>query len=161
MLKKLCADSEKIASLLSLKTGIFHIQYILRGEEPVIIEICRRAPGDLYIKLVEHATGVDYSSWIVKSAAGLECSGLTQVRPKGFFTRHCVMGSRTGRLKDIVFDPLLDNKIIDKLMWWKKGDQVTDFLTAKFGIVFVKFNSQEEMMKTTERLQELIFAQID
>lgn len=159
--KKLCADSEKIASLLSLKTGIFHIQYILRGEEPVIIEICRRAPGDLYIKLVEHATGVDYSSWIIKSAAGLECSGLTQVRPKGFFTRHCVMGSRTGRLKDIVFDPLLDNKIIDKLMWWKKGDQVTDFLTAKFGIVFVKFNSQEEMMKTTERLQELIFAQID
>jgi len=43
----------------------------------------------------------------------------------------------------------------------EKGDQVTDFLTAKFGIVFVKFNSQEEMMKTTERLQELIFAQID
>jgi biotin carboxylase len=158
---KLCAESEKIASLLSLKTGIFHIQYILREEEPVIIEICRRAPGDLYIKLVEHATGIDYSTWIVRAAAGLDCSGLTHKRPRGFFTRHCVMASRAGILKDVVFHPSLDGMIIDKLMWWKPGDKVMDVLTTKFGIVFIKFGSQDEMMKTTERLNELIVAQIN
>jgi biotin carboxylase len=159
--KKLCAASEKIASLLSLKTGIFHIQYILRGEEPIIIEICRRAPGDLYIKLVEYATGVDYPAWIVKASAGLDCSGLAHSEPKGFYTRHCVMASRTGKLKDVVFDPSLDNMIVDKMMWWKPGDPVTDILTAKFGIVFIKFNSQDEMIKTTERLHELIVPQIN
>jgi biotin carboxylase len=159
--KKLCVESEKIASLLALKTGIFHIQYILRDEDPIIIEICRRAPGDLYIKLVEHATGVDYSTWIVKAAAGMDCSGMTQKRPKGFFTRHCVMASRTGKLKNVVFHPSLDDMIIDKLMWWKPDDQVTDFLTAKFGIVFIKFGCQEEMMRITERLNELIVAQIN
>jgi len=73
-----------MANLLSLKTGIFHVQYILRKEEPVIIEICRRAPGDLYIKLVEHATGVLYSDWIVKASAGLDCNGLSHAKPKGF-----------------------------------------------------------------------------
>jgi len=159
--KRLCAQSEKIASILSLKTGIFHIQYILRGEDPIIIEICRRAPGDLYIKLVELATGVDYPAWIIKASAGLDCSGLVHSKPKGFFTRHCVMASRTGKLKDIVFDPSLDNMIVDKMMWWKPNDHVTDVLTAKFGIVFVKFSSQHEMMKTTERLHELIVPQIN
>jgi biotin carboxylase len=158
---KLCAESEKIAALLSLKTGIFHIQYILRDQEPVIIEICRRAPGDLYLKLVEHATGVDYPAWIVKASAGLDCSGLTHERVRGFFTRHCVMASGAGRLKNILFDPSLDNMIIDKLMWWKPGDQVTDYLTTKFGIVFIKFGGQDEMMSITERLHELIVAQIN
>lgn len=159
--KKLCAASEKIASLLSLKTGIFHIQYILKGEEPVIIEICRRAPGDLYIKLVEHATGVDYSTWIVKAAAGMDCSDLIHKPTKGFYTRHCIMASRTGTLKNVVFHPSLDDMIIDKLMWWKAGNQVTDFLTTKFGIVFIKFGSQEEMMRITERLNEMIVARIN
>lgn len=154
--KKLCADSEKIASLLSLKTGIFHIQYILRDNEPIIIEICRRAPGDLYIKLVEHATGVDYASWIVKSAAGFDCSGLTQAKPKGFFTRHCVMSATAGMVKNIIFDESIKNQIIDKFMWWKKGDVVSDVMTAKFGIVFLKFQSQDEMMEKTEDMQELI-----
>jgi biotin carboxylase len=159
--KKLCAESEKIASLLSLKTGIFHFQYILRNEEPIIIEICRRAPGDLYIKLVEHATGVDYSNWIVSASAGLDCSDLTHMPVKGFFTRHCIMASHAGKLKDVLIDPSLDSMIIDKLMWWHKGEQVANFLTTKFGIVFIKFGSQDEMMQTTNRLHELIVAQID
>lgn len=158
--KKLCDQSEKIAALLSLKTGIFHIQYILRGEEPIIIEICRRAPGDLYIKLVELATGVDYPAWIIKAAAGMDCAGLVQSRPKGAFIRHCVMASRTGTLRDVLFDPSLEEMIIDKLMWWKPGDPVTDVWTAKFGIVFLKFRSQAEMMTMADRLHDLIVPQI-
>jgi biotin carboxylase len=158
--KKLCAQSEKIASLLSLKTGILHIQYILREEDPIIIEICRRAPGDLYITLVKHATGIDYPTWIVRASAGLDCSGLQHSEPMGYFTRHCIMASRPGILKNIIFDPSLENMIIDKLMWWKPGDKVTDVLTTKFGIVFIKFGSQDEMMKTTERLNMLIDVQI-
>ena len=161
VIKELCEVSENIASILSLKTGIFHIQYILHKGKPVIIEICRRAPGDLYIKLVEHATGVNYAEWIVRASAGLACDELAHVDPKGFFTRHCVMASRAGILKDVLFDHKLDNKIIDRLMWWKPGDQVTDVLTTKFGIVFLKFNSQSEMIKTTERLHELIVAQVN
>lgn len=154
--QKLCAESETIASLLSLKTGIFHIQYILHEGEPVIIEICRRAPGDLYIKLVEHATGVDYPSWIVRASAGLDCSGLSHVEPKGFFTRHCIMSSSPGRVKDIVFDAAINKNVIDKFMWGKAGDSVTDVMTAKFGIVFLKFDSMEEMLDKTERMHKLI-----
>ncbi|HRS97018.1 MAG TPA: ATP-grasp domain-containing protein [Smithella sp.] len=154
--RQLCADAEKIASLLSLKDGIFHVQYILRAGEPVIIEICRRAPGDLYVRFVEIATGVDYASWIVKASAGLDCAGLTQAEPKGFFTRHCVMSAAAGRMEDVVFDQSIEKNIVEKFMWWKKGDVISDVLTAKCGIVFLRFSSSDEMLDKTERMQELI-----
>ena len=72
--EKLCKDSEKIAELLGLVDGIFHVQFILKDGVPIIIEICRRPPGDLYVKLVKYATGVDYPMWIVKAQAGEDLS---------------------------------------------------------------------------------------
>ena len=154
--RELCLEAEKFASLLSLKTGIFHVQYILHEEKPVIIEICRRAPGDLYIRLVELATGVDYPSWIVKASAGLDCSGLTHAAPRGCFTRHCVMSASPGRVKDIVFDPSIEKNIVERFMWGKPGDEVADVMTSKYGIVFLRFQSREEMQDKTERMQSLI-----
>lgn len=156
----LCKTAEKIASLLNLKTGIFHIQYILRQGEPVIIEICRRAPGDLYIKFVQIATGIDYPSFIVKAASGMNCNDLIQVPPKGYFTRHCMMTSQNGTLKNISISPSVKSNIIDQLIWWQKGEQVQNFLTHKFGIVFLQFSSVEEMLHKTEAMQNLIYAEM-
>ena len=153
-------QTEKIASLLSLKTGVFHVQFILSNNGPIIIEICRRPPGDLYIKFVEHATGVDYSSWIVKSSAGLDCSALTQKEVPGFFTRHVVMAGQAGFLREIVIDSEIEKNIIDQLMWWKPGDRIDNYLIAKFGIVFLKFDSMEEMLCKTDNMQTLIHANV-
>ena len=156
---KLTAHTENIASLLSLKTGIFHIQYILKGVEPVLVEICRRAPGDLYVSLVEHATGVDYASYIVRASCGFDCDDLVQVDPGGYYTRHCVMTDRTGTIDDVVFDPSIRPHVIDEFMWWKPADQVDDVMTHKLGIVFLRFDSMGQMRESTERLQELIHAE--
>jgi len=134
--KKLSEISEKIANLLKLKDGIFHVQFILRNEEPVIIEICRRAPGDLYINLVKHATKIDYPLWIVKAASGQNCKALLHRKPKGYIIRHCIMSSKLGKIKNITFDESIKKNIIDKLLWWKKGDNVDDIMTSKFGIIF-------------------------
>jgi len=157
----LCKTAEKIASLLNLKTGIFHIQYILRQGEPIIIEICRRAPGDLYIKFVQIATGIDYPSFIVKAASGMNCNDLVQVAPKGYFTRHCMMPSRNGTLNGISISPDIESNIIDQLIWWQKGEQVQDFLVHKFGIVFLQFGSMEEMLHKTKAMESLIYVKIN
>lgn len=152
----LCKTAERIAALLALKTGIFHIQYILRGAEPVIIEICRRAPGDLYTQFVQLATGVDYPSFIVRGATGMDCSELGQAQPAGYFARHCVMASRVGNVHNVSFDKTIEKNVIVQFMWWKAGDPVDDFLTQKFGIVFLQFDSMSEMLQKTENMQELI-----
>ena len=159
--RALIGKVENIASLLSLKDGIVHVQFILRDGEPVVIELCRRPPGDLYVKLVEHATGADYSAWIVRSMAGEGCSDVAQKDVEGFVTRHCVMADRPGVLRGVEIDPRVEGRIIDRLFWWKPGDRVENHLTAKFGIVFIRFDSAEEMRGQTNRLQELIKARVD
>jgi biotin carboxylase len=151
-----CGESERIADLLSIRTGILHVQYVVGEDGPTILEICRRSPGDLYITLVQHATGVDYPAWIVRAATGADCSQLSQQKPTGFFTRHCVMSSRPGRVRDVTFDDSIRDNVIDKFMWWKQGDEVADVMTSKFGIVFLEFNSMDEMLDKTVRMQDLI-----
>jgi biotin carboxylase len=156
ILRRLCNVAEKIASLLNLKTGIFHIQYILREGEPFIIEICRRAPGDLYTQFVHVATGIDYPSFIVRGAAGLDCSDLIQMSVKGCFTRHCVMAADAGRVSNVTFEQSIQGNVIDQLMWWKTGDKIDDVMTQKLGIVFMKFNAMDEMIDKTKNMPNLI-----
>lgn len=154
--QKLCLQAEKIASLLELNDGIFHVQYILKNQEPIIIEICRRPPGDLYIKLVEFATGVDYPGWIIRAFSGQDCSALQYVGSERFITRHCIMSKYPGRVRDIVFDEAIDDKVFQRYMFWEKGQEITDVMTAKFGIVFLEYESIDEMINQTNRLNELI-----
>lgn len=159
-IQELVSQAEKISGILALKTGIFHVQFILRNDKPVIIEICRRPPGDLYIKLVEYATGLDYSLWIVNAFCGLDCSELTNNQVDGYYLRHCVMGARNGVLDNIVIDSSIEKNIIDSMMWWKPGDKVDNYLVNKFGIVFLKFDSLDELLIKSDDMQELIRANI-
>ena len=160
-LDNLIEQSERICELLSLKDGIFHVQFILCHDQPYIIEICRRAPGDLYVKLVQHATGVDYPQWIVRSAAGLEIADLRQEDVNGYFVRHCIMGFSAGRLRGIKIEHAIEEKIIDRMVWCKPGELVNDPQTHKFGIVFLKFENSSEMMYETVKLPEKIKAEVD
>lgn len=158
--EELVLQSEKISELLSLKTGVFHVQFILQDDKPVIIEICRRPPGDLYIKLVEYAAGINYPLWIVRAFCGLDCSGLSQKEVDGYYLRHCVMASQNGVLSSVVIEPGIKKYIIDSMMWGKSGDIVDNFLVAKFGIVFLKFDSIDELFNKSENMHSLICANV-
>lgn len=152
---------ERIAGLLELVTGIVHVQFIVdQNGVPIIIEICRRAPGDLYLRLVQHATGVNYPAFIVRAETGMDCAGLSHAEIQGFITRHCIMASKSGKVRDVIFDKSIRHKVIDKLLWWKTGDVIEDVLTQKLGIVFLKFDSRREMNAITPMLQDMIHVDI-
>ncbi len=158
--QNLCAAAEKIAGILQLKDGIFHVQFILHEGNPYIIEICRRPPGDWYITFVQHATGVDYPAWIIKSAAGMDLSRLSQVETTGFFTRHCIMSAKHGTITDIVFDKTIESNVLEKFMLYAPGDRIDNRLIERLGIVFLEFDSLEEMLDKTERMQALIRVEV-
>lgn len=135
---ELRALTEQMADLLHLVDGILHVQAIVHRSRPVIIEVCRRSPGDLYVDLVYHSTGVNYAKWIVRAAAGLPFNGtVPQTSPRSV-TRHCVMPPHDGILEGIDIDPDVDGRIIEAVMWGRAGDTVTSYLTQKLGILFVE-----------------------
>ena len=156
--------SERIAQELHLVDGILHIQYIERADgTPIIIEICRRPPGDLYIKFVKYATGVDYPKFIVQAETGEDISSIADVPTQGFWLRHCIMSDCqagdngcTGTVHDVVFAPEIQGNIVEKFLWYKPGEIITDKLTYKAGIVFFKFDTLTEMQDKTARMPDLV-----
>ncbi len=160
VINNLIKESEKIASILNLKDGIFHIQFILRDEQPYIIEICRRPPGDLYIEFVKYATGVDYPKYILEFFLKLDTSEIKQVNNQGYFTRHCIMSDRRGAINNVVIDESIKSNIVGEFNWWKKGDLIDDFTIYKAGIVFLKYDSKSEMNEKLNKLNELIKVEI-
>ena len=160
--------SERITQELHLVDGILHIQYIERADgTPVIIEICRRPPGDLYIKFVKYATGVDYPKFIVQAETGEDISSIADVPTQGFWLRHCIMsdcqaGEQTatgdickGIVRDVTFAPEIQGNIVEKFLWYKPGEVITDKLIYKAGIVFFKFDTLAEMQDKTAHMTEL------
>lgn len=173
-LAQLVTDSEKIAKELNLVDGILHIQYIEREDgTPVIIEICRRPPGDLYIKFVKYATGIDYPKFLILAETGDErrkeiCDtqfieeSAAEIRRHNrhehspYWLRHCVMADREGIVKDVEFSDAIQRNIIEKFMWFKPGEQITDKMYYKAGIVFLRFETLEEMLQKTAEMTKLI-----
>jgi len=169
-LAKLREYSERIARELHLVDGILHIQYIEKADgTPVIIEICRRPPGDLYIKFVKYATGIDYPKFIVMAETGMDISAISDVPTQGYWLRHCIMakhqaGERIspdneickGIVRDVIFAPEIQENIVEKFLWFKPGEIVTDKLIYKAGIAFFKFNTLEEMQDKTARMTDLV-----
>jgi hypothetical protein len=55
------AEVQKLINALQLKPGLIHTQFIYSKGELKILEITRRCPGDLYAKLIEYSTGINYA----------------------------------------------------------------------------------------------------
>lgn len=154
---QLCRDCEKIAQKLQLKDGILHIQFILdKNFVPVIIEICRRSPGDLYVHLVELARGIDYAEYIVAGETGTKMPPPVSHKTKGCYIRHCIMADAEGILEDVCIAKELEPYILEKMLWYHKGEHITDMYKYKAGILFLYFEKETEYRYYLEKLTQLV-----
>lgn len=66
VIDELSLDLKALMQSLSLVDGLLHVQFISTSTGPVIIEIMRRTPGDLYPNFVEYAIGINHAHNILK-----------------------------------------------------------------------------------------------
>lgn len=152
---ELVANVERIAALLNLVDGIVHVQYILHDNRPVIIEICRRPPGDLYPELVRMATGVDYPELIVRAATGIGLPELTQPPISGHHLRQCLMADKPG-IFDGVDTAWLGTHRARLVPLKHEGDRIDDPLVEKAGIVFSSYDSRDALLQAERQMPKLI-----
>ena len=152
----LVKQAEKVSKLLDLTDGILHMQHLLDGCNINIIEFTRRMPGDFYHKPVKYSTGVNYATWVVKASCGMDISNLEHASQNGYYSRHCIMSAHKGEVSGLIFDASIEKNIIDKFLWYKTGDIIKDEMSYKAGIVFLKYESQEEMDIKSTSINQLI-----
>ena len=147
----LIAEIEMIARRLGLVDGLVHVQFIMDGKRPRIIEVCRRPPGDLYLELVRRSSGFDIADAIVRSALGRPFSALSEsAKP---VLRQCVMVEHAGQVTDVRFDDVLGPHVVMRVPLRQLPTVIMNHLTEKTEIFFAEFASAEEMRATANDIR--------
>ncbi len=134
-------DAALMCNSLNLVDGLLHFQIKVHKGTAYIIEVCRRPPGDLYPELVRLSTGIDYPSELVNACLQTCSSNLGDYADARFVTRHCIMGTSNGHFQNIEIGKYAKSRLIESLIWSKRNDAVSSFLTHKFGILFIEHDS--------------------
>ena len=155
-LYELLKQVEKLAQKNALVDGLFHVQFIVdKSGYPIMIDPCRRTPGDLYVLLAGYSSGVNFAGEIVKAELGLEIAD-TYCEQHHFVARECIMADCSGTIKEIRYNEEIENKILYQMVWGKSGDYVEDYLKYKAGIVIMRFDHASEMIDVGEHFKEKV-----
>lgn len=138
---------EKIAKILDLKDGIFHLQYILKDGKPWIIEVMRRILGNMYSVPANLLTGIDWDYWEVRARCGLGCLHFPQmVQQEGYYAYKTVLARENGKIKEINIPHQYDKYIFHQFLLHKEGDRIGKYQKEPIGFLFMMFSSEEEML---------------
>lgn len=154
-------DIEKVAKHCNLVDGLFHTQFIMDNESyPVMIDPCRRIPGDLYVLLAKYTTGVDYPAEIVKAECGEPLQNY-YMKEHNYIARECIMTSRKGVIKEVHIEDELKPLIIYKHMGENKGIRIEQPMKHKAGILIMKFETYDYMQDVLNRFSELAWIEFE
>jgi len=153
IISKIRLTINRIIKDLKLKNGLFHTQLIVQGESFWIIESCRRCPGDLYSKLIELSTGVNYSDQYVASFCRVKKTNPQVKRATRFFSRHTLSVSSSCIFNGAKLNLKAESIITIPLK--KTGERLLEAPLDRGVILFLEFK-KKEMLKNTKELSKLI-----
>lgn len=154
----LVSEIEKIASILSLVDGLFHMQYIVNEKGvPYIIEIMRRCPGNWSTSIGSISLGLQIEDWFIRAECGESCKFLPNRNKQiGYYAYHTIMGDRNGIYDGLAVSSEVKENIFQFVEIEQKGHEITDYLYDKLGVVFLQFTSHGEMLSKIKKINELI-----
>jgi formate-dependent phosphoribosylglycinamide formyltransferase (GAR transformylase) len=141
-------------SLLKLKDGLLHTQFIQNGNNIWLIESMRRCPGDLYGKLIELSAEVNYHKIFISPFIELEMPDTNQVVKNKFFSRHTISTTQTMCVKS--FSHSIPSKNVSICSLKNSGEVLQQAPFDKLAILFSEFGSRKELLKRTPILDDYI-----
>jgi len=154
----LIEQCNKMAKLLNLCDGVFHIQYIMdENHKPHILEITRRSSGGHFADQIECAIGIPWAKWTVTAESGMDCSQLKQPFLQDKFTgRYCILAPKNGIVKAVHIDEAMQKHIFRCLIWGDDSYEVTDHMHDTLGVFSFRFDDRDEMMDMIMRMDDFV-----
>lgn len=137
----------KLVKELNMVDGLLHLQFIVDdSENHFFIDVCRRAPGDLYIELVELAAGVPYPELIVRAECSIPFEVVPHSVPHKHVGRLCLTPPHTGVLRS---DPMFigPGTLIQHISLLGPGDLIDRADIQKIGIYHIEFADVDDMLQ--------------
>ncbi|MCL1884774.1 MAG: ATP-grasp domain-containing protein [Defluviitaleaceae bacterium] len=143
----LISQIEKMAGILSLKDGIFHLQYIMSNNTPYIIEVMRRTVGNMYWLLADRLNCFDWSYWEARARLGLSCEHFpVHTEQEGYYAYKTLYAKYNGSFLSVNVPAEYEKHIFHSIILKDKGYNITNYKTDLIGILFFAFSSKDEMM---------------
>jgi biotin carboxylase len=136
---------QSLVDELQLVDGLLHLQFMVDiNNQFFFIDVCRRSPGDLYIRFVEMSTGIPYPELIVRAAAGMAIDSHLVAADLKIIGRLCLMPSKTGRFVRVheIDGP---GRVLERLPLMLPGTEIYDVGLQKVEILQIEFESAGEM----------------
>lgn len=140
---------QKMVDDLGIKFGSVNVELIVDKNNKVWpIDVGPRAGGNMIPDLLGMIFNIDLVKMAVLTAMG-EPVDNNEVEGKGLFATHNLHSAENGKYKTIEFSHKIEKYIIRKNLYKNASDEVEYFDNAAkaLGIIFMQFNSQDEMKK--------------
>ena len=139
---------EKIAGILKLQDGIFHLQYMDVDGTPYILEVMRRILGNMYSVPASLLNNFDWDYWETRAKCGLSLEDMPgTVRQEGFYAYKTIMSTANGSITGIEIPQAYERFLIGQCMLKNIGDEITNYMSQPVGFLFFMFSSEEEMLR--------------
>ncbi len=152
-------EIQRMLVLLKMRNGPFNIEFGFdKCNRFLILDFGPRNGGSAIPKIIQYATGVDMVKYTVESALGSNCSDLTMVNTKGFFSDYKLHALDNGIFSHISYSKKIRENIIEECISVVAGDQVKKMNRAgdRIGVIYLKFDSHAEMEEKMNNMEKYI-----
>ena len=154
---------QDMVTKLGIESGSMNVELVIDKNDKVFpIDIGPRAGGNMIPIQLSHIFGVDIVEMSVKCAMGEEITAVPQVRLP-YCATYVLHSDRDGIYRGIEFSDTLEKHIFKKCLYDKKGDKVEHFDNAAkaLGIIFLKFDSEQEMLDIMTNMRSHVMVVLD
>ena len=148
---------EKIAALLHLEDGIFHAQYRMNGEKPLIMECMRRILGNHALESLEMSTGINWEYWEAMNYLGQDCRGIMDSPRQSIeCSEYYIQAPSNGTVREVWISPALEMYIKKIYVQWHPGQVIEDYMTEKLCFLFLSFPDVETRRAICQNINQYI-----
>ena len=156
--QKVHKSLQALVDRLHIRTGAMNVELLVDRENRVFpIDIGPRNGGNMIPDLLSLIYGVDMVEMSILGALDqLEPRPIPEGTP--FYATHNLHSRENGIYENITFSPELEPYILKKCFYKEPGDRVEFFDNAAkaLGILFLKFDSQQEMHRILDGIEDRI-----
>ena len=151
-IKQVKREIQRVVDLLHIEFGGFNVEAMIDSKERVfLIEMGPRNGGNMIPDFLKMIHGVDLIGATVEAAMGNKNFQIEQKSNSGFYATYNLHTDKDGLFQTVQYKNDIEDKILKEVIYKKNGDRVQYFDGANkaIGIVFFKFDTQEEQMDFT------------
>ncbi|WP_332648203.1 ATP-grasp domain-containing protein [Lysinibacillus sp. 54212] len=157
---KIHNEIQRVLDLLKMQTGAYNFDILVDNKENVyLLEIAARNGGDWLPQVIKYATGIDLIEYTIKGAMGNDCSDLTLIHPRGFWSSYAINSLNGGIFKGVeIHQGMKENNLVEHEITKNDGDAVFAFTGAnrKVGTLLLKYSSMKEMLEKMDSMGDWV-----